>query len=66
MHEIKNKKHFASSKLQFNNKLNFYLNSKYKNKKLSNTDEKTLKYYLGNVDGKSGERMGQFLIKTVN
>jgi hypothetical protein len=66
MHEIKNKKHFASSKLQFNNKLNFYLNSKYKDKKLSNTDEKTLKYYLGNVDGKSGERMGQFLIKTVN
>ncbi len=66
MHEIKNKKHFANSKTQFNNKLDDYLNSSYKNKKLSTTDQQTLKYYLGNIDGKSGERMKKFLIKTVN
>ena len=47
-------------------KLNFYLKSKYINKKLSNADNKTLKYYLGNSDGKSGNRMREFIINTMN
>ena len=66
MHEIRNKKYFVNSKDQLYKKLNFYLKSKYINKKLSNADNKTLKYYLGNSDGKSGNRMREFIINTMN
>ena len=66
MHENKKKKYFVNSKDQLYEKLNFYLKSKYINKKLSNADNKTLKYYLGNSDGKSGNRMREFIINTMN
>ncbi len=66
MLKIDDKKYFTSSKKQFNKKLDLYLNSKYKNKKISNPDKKTLKYYLGNTDGKSGKKMQKFLKKVIN
>ena len=66
MHQIENKKYFVNSKNQFNKKLDIYLNSKHINKELSKTDKKTLKYYLGNTDGKSSKRMQKFLIKNIN
>jgi len=65
VHKIKDKKYYANSKKQFNKKVIFYLNSKYKNEKITNADKKTLKYYLGNPDGKSGERMIKFLKNSI-
>ena len=64
--KITNKKYFVNTKNQFNQKINLYLNSKYKNRNLSNTDKETLKYYLGIIDGKSGKRVQNFLNKTFN
>ena len=66
MHQIENKKYFVKSKNQFNKKLDNYLNSKHMYKELTKTDKKTLKYYLGNTDGKSSKRMKKFLIKSIN
>ena len=64
--KITNKEYFVNTKKQFNQKINFYLNSKYKNRNLSHEDKKTLKYYLGIVDGKSGKKVQNFLNKTFN
>ena len=64
--KITNKKYFVNTKNQFNQKINLYLNSKYQNRNLSNTDKETLKYYLGIIDGKSGKRVQNFLNKTFN
>ena len=64
--KITNKKYFVNTKKQFNKRLNLHLNSKYKNRNLSNTDKKTLKYYLGIIDGKSGKKVQNFLNKTFN
>jgi len=55
-----------SFKKQFIKKLNINLNSKYKNRSLSNSDKKMLNYYLGSIDGKSGERVQKFLNKSLN
>ena len=66
IHEIKNRIIWSIQKKQFNEKLNIYLNSKYKNKKLSTADKQTLKYYVGNIDGKSGKKVQKFLIKVLN
>ncbi len=64
--DIKNKKYFINTKEQFLKNLKNYLNSKYTNKPLSNKDKKTLRYYLGNTDGKSGQRVRKFLDKAIN
>ena len=66
MHQIKNKKHYISSKKQLFKKLDFYLSDSHIIKKLKNDDKLTLNYYLGNIDGKSGERMRKFLFKEIN
>tara|TARA_B100000674_G_C37953402_1_gene968371 strand:- start:1128 stop:2423 length:1296 start_codon:yes stop_codon:yes gene_type:complete len=64
--KITNKKYFVNTKKQFNQKINLHLNSKYKNRNLSDADKKTLKYYLGIIDGKSGKKVQNFLNKTFN
>lgn len=64
--KISNPKYFANTKKQFIKKLNINLNSKYKNSSLSNSDKKMLNYYLGSIDGKSGERVQKFLNKSLN
>lgn len=66
MHQIKNKKHYINSKKQLFKKLNYYLSNSHKIRKLENNDKHTLNYYLGNTDGKSGERMRKFLFKEIN
>lgn len=66
IHNIKNRKYFVNSKEQFLKKLENYLNSKYRNKELSSADKNTLRYYLGNTDGKSGQRMRKFLDNAIN
>ena len=66
MHQIKNKKHYINSKKQFFKKLDLYLNNSNKIKKLTTEDKLTLNYYLGNIDGKSGERMRKFLYKEID
>lgn len=66
IHDIKNKKYFINSKDQFIKKLKVYLSSKYMNKQLSAADKRTLEYYLGNTDGKSGLRMRKFLNLSIN
>ena len=58
---IKNNKYFACNKKQFIKKMNNYLKLKYEVKKLSKDDLKTLIYYTGNVDGKSGIRVQKFI-----
>ena len=58
---IKNNKYFVNNKKQFFQKINNYLKLKYKDKKLSKEDLKTLEYYTGNTDGMSGERVQRFL-----
>ena len=60
-----NKKYLANSKLDFNNKLNFYLKSKYRNKNLSNVDKDILGYYLGNHNNSSGKKMREFLNRVI-
>ena len=64
--KIKNKKYFVKSKKDFDQKIKFYLNLKYKNKKLSNVDIKTLRYFLGNTDGTSGSKLKKFLVKSLS
>jgi len=63
--QITNKKYFARSKNQFEQKIKFYLTDSYRNKKLSKADTNTLKYYLGNTDGTSGLKMKKFLIQSL-
>ncbi len=66
LYKIDNKNYFANSKSHLFKKLNFYLNSKYKNRKLVNKERKMLEYYLGNTDGKSGKRLINFLRNTIH
>ena len=61
LHKVFTKKYFADSKNQFNKKIVFYLNTKYKNNQMTNSEKKVLSHYLGNTDGKSGKRMRKFL-----
>ena len=63
--KIENKKYFANSKIQFNQRIKLYLDLKYKNKGLSTPDIKTLKYYLGNIDATAGAKLKKFLEKTI-
>lgn len=60
LHKIENKKYFVNSKIQFNKKINLYLDLNYKNKKLSTPDIKTLKYFLGNIDATAGNKIKNF------
>ena len=64
-YKIENKDYFVNSKSKLFKKINFYLNSKYKNRKLTNKEKKILDYFLGNSDGKSGKRVEKFLRKTI-
>ncbi len=66
VYKIENSNYFVHSKSQFFKKINFYLNSKYKKRKLANKEKKVLNYYLGNTDGKSGKRLANFLRKTIS
>ena len=66
MLKLSNTEHFINSKNQFFKKLNFYLNSRYLNKKLSDKDKQTLKYYLGVTNGNSGKKVKNFLKETFN
>ena len=63
--KIKNKKYFVYSKIQFNKKIKLYLDLKYKNKKLSTPDIKTLRYYLGNTDATAGAKVRRSLEKII-
>jgi hypothetical protein len=65
LHKI-NERYLVSSKTDFFDKINFYLRLKYKNKKLKNNDKKIIDYYLGNSDGKSGERLKKNLNNEIN
>ena len=65
LHKIENKKYFVNSKFQFNKKLKLYLDLKYKNKKLSTPDIKTLKFFLGNIDATAGSKTKSFLERTI-
>ena len=65
LHEIKNKKYFVYSKIQFDKKIKLYLDLKYKNKKLSTPDIKNLKYYLGNIDATAGAKLSKLLKETI-
>ena len=66
IHKIKNSNYLVNTKKQFNEKLNICLNSRYRNKKLSIPDIQTLKYYIGNTDGKSGIRVKKFISEIFN
>ena len=63
--KIENKKYFVNSKIQFNKKLKLYLDLKYKKRKLTKPDIKTLKFFLGNVDATAGDKIRKFLEKTI-
>ena len=63
---IKNNEYFANNKKQFIKKINDYLRLKYKAEKLSKSDLETLKYYVGNADGKSGIRVQKFIRRILN
>lgn len=65
VYKINNSHYFVNSKNQFFKKINIFLNSKYKNRKLTVKEKKVLEYYLGNIDGKSGKRLEIFLRKTI-
>ena len=64
--KISNPKYLANTKKQFMKKLDTYMNTKYVNRKLSNSDKKILNYYLGSIDGKSGRKVQNFLNKAFN
>ncbi len=66
MHQIKEKKYFVNSKKKFFEKLNTYISKPLKKHKFSKPEIETLKYYLGNTDGRSGIRMKNFLINNFN
>ena len=63
---IKNNEYFANNKKQFIKKINDYLKLKYKAKKLVKNDLETLKYYVGNTDGKSGIKIQKFISRILN
>ncbi len=60
-----NKKYYVNSKIQFDTKIKYYLDLNYKNRKLSTSDKKTLKHFLGNTDATAGENMRKFLEKSI-
>jgi len=66
IYKIKNKDYFVNSKSQFIKKINFYLNLKHQNRKLTNKEKDIIDYYIGNTDGKSGKRLANFLRKTIS
>jgi hypothetical protein len=66
LYKITIKKCFTNSRVQFYKKINFYLKANYQNKKLSPVEKRVLNYYLGNTDGKSGNKMRNFLYKIIN
>ena len=66
MHQIREKKYFVNSKKKFFDKLDIYISKPHQKHKFSKPEVATLKYYLGNIDGKSGIRMKNFLINTFN
>tara|TARA_B100002051_G_C16670649_1_gene604335 strand:+ start:41 stop:1327 length:1287 start_codon:yes stop_codon:yes gene_type:complete len=66
IYKIENSDYFVNSKSEFFKKINFYLNSEYKNTMLTSKEKKLLNYYLGNKDGKSGKRVANFLRKTIS
>ena len=65
IHKIENTNYFVNSKLDFFRKLDTYLHSGYKNRKLIKREKKILEYYQGNVDGKSGKRLEKFLSQII-
>ena len=65
VHQIYNQKNLTSSKKDFFKKLDLYLKSKYKNKPIESKDKLTLNYYLGNTDGKSGQRLRNLILETI-
>ena len=65
LHKI-NKKYLVNSKTDFFDKIKIYLKHKYKNKKLTKYDKKIIDYYLGNSDGKAGERLKINLNNVIN
>ena len=66
LYKIIIKRCFTNSRIQFNNKINFYLKQNYQNKRLSPIEKRVLNYYLGNIDGQSGNKIRNFLYKIIN
>ncbi len=66
LYKIYDKKYYANSEKDFNNKLKYYLKKDYKNTKLSRNEKVILNYYLGNMDGKSGIKVNKFIKKVIN
>jgi hypothetical protein len=64
--KIPDQRYLVDTEKKFNDRLNHYLNSKYKNKKLTFFEKKILNYYLGSADGKSGKRVQSFLSNIFN
>ena len=46
---------------EFNKKIKYYLTNQYCNKNLSKSDKKILSYYIGNTDGKSGQKVNKLI-----
>ena len=61
-----NSKYFANSEKEFFEMLYRNLKTKYSYKQISKKDKEVLKYYMGNIDGKSGVRVNNLIRNTLN
>lgn len=52
---------FSSEKEDFFNKINKYLKTKYTQKSMTEEEKESVKFYLGNIDGKSGQRLRELI-----
>ena len=52
---------YVNSEREFHKKIKYYLTNQYCNKNLSKSDKKILSYYIGNTDGKSGQKVNKLI-----
>jgi len=52
---------FSKNKEDFFEKVNMYLKTNYKNRSMTEEEKDSVRFYLGNIDGNSGQRLRQLI-----
>ena len=52
---------FSKNKEDFFEKVNMYLKTNYKNRSMTEEEKESVRFYLGNIDGNSGQRLRQLI-----
>jgi len=52
---------FSNNKEDFFEKVNMFLKTNYKNRSMTEEEKESVRFYLGNIDGNSGQRLRQLI-----